>query len=410
MIQFTSLRGCFPALVLFVSSASVFAEENGVALKETSDPGLLRDRGLEVGGSLTGDLFRNFSGGLEPGWEGNGLLHLQVDLDLERALGWRGARFGMCLLGIAGEDLSETRAGNLLTVSNLAAREGVRLLDFWVEQDFLDGGLSVRAGQLVADSDFMVCTLSELFVNGTFGWPALAFLNQPEGGSGWPLASLGVRVAWEPAENLLVQAGVYEGHSRGEDGNRHGLHWNPGADSGWTCLAEVATGWTMGGLPGGLKIGGWLQTGDHADALDGGKKNNGGGYLIVEQALCTECQAGPAAEEGPPPRGVSAFARIGGAPANRSFCDFYADCGLVCQGPLPGRADDKLGLGFAYAHISDKGRQGMAADGFRGLSSEAALELTYQLQLTDRLFVQPDLQYIIRPGAVDGGLRVSLEF
>ena len=114
-------------------------------------------------------------------------------------------------------------------------------------------------------------------------------------------------------------------------------------------------------------------------------------------------------------QGLSAFARAGGAPNDRNPINFYADGGLVYQGLLPGRPNDKIGVAAAIARVGDNAR-GLDADtGMYGnfyfpvRSSEAMIELTYQAQFKPWLMVQPDLQYIVNPGGgvlnPDGALR-----
>jgi porin len=102
---------------------------------------------------------------------------------------------------IASEDL----VGNFLTISNIAGFNTLRCLELWFQQDFFqrDGGgalpgLSIRVGQLTADSEFIISDYGATFVNGTFGWPAFTYTNIPNGGPGYPMAAPGVRLAVTP--------------------------------------------------------------------------------------------------------------------------------------------------------------------------------------------------------------------
>jgi porin len=71
---------------------------------------------------------------------------------------------------------------------------------------------------------------------------------------------------------------------------------------------------------------------------------------------------------------------------------------------VPGRPDDKVGVAFAYARIGNNAR---GLDGDIGAfgnffypvrSGEAMIEMMYQTQWTKWWTVQPEVQYIIRPG------------
>jgi porin len=114
-------------------------------------------------------------------------------------------------------------------------------------------------------------------------------------------------------------------------------------------------------------------------------------------------------------QGLSAFFRAGGVPDDRNLIDFYADGGLMYKGLIPRRPDDKIGVAFAYARVGDNAR-GLDSDiGSFGnffypvRSGETMIELMYQTPLTKWWTVQPEMQYIIRPGGgvlnSDGSLR-----
>ena len=75
------------------------------------------------------------------------------------------------------------------------------------------------------------------------------------------------------------------------------------------------------------------------------------------------------------------------------------------RSPFRYRTYDTLGLGLGYAHVS-KQAAGLDADNiaFSGNTtpirgSEKFIELTYQYQVRPWVQVQPDIQYVFRPGA-----------
>jgi porin len=106
---------------------------------------------------------------------------------------------------------------------------------------------------------------------------------------------------------------------------------------------------------------------------------------------------------------------VGGAPNDRNLISFYADAGLLYKGLLSDRPDDKIGIATAYARIGENARQLDADTALYGnpfypiRSNETMIELMYQAQLRPWWTLQPDLQYIIRPGGgvlnPDGNLR-----
>lgn len=111
--------------------------------------------------------------------------------------------------------------------------------------------------------------------------------------------------------------------------------------------------------------------------------------------------AGTEAPEGPELR---VFGRVGFTPADRNLVSFYAETGFNFRGLLPNRPRDVFGAAFSYAGISGDLR-GLTRDAnrFNGTRDalpdfEGVLELTYQVNLTPWLSLQPDLQWIIHPG------------
>ena len=67
----------------------------------------------------------------------------------------------------------------------------------------------------------------------------------------------------------------------------------------------------------------------------------------------------------------------------------YAAAGLLSQGILPGRPQDVLALGFNRSEFS----RSIAPN----QSYEAAIELNYKIQISERLQIQPLMQWIINP-------------
>jgi porin len=99
------------------------------------------------------------------------------------------------------------------------------------------------------------------------------------------------------------------------------------------------------------------------------------------------------------PNGVGLFARVIGAPGQQNIVDFYADGGITFSGMIPGRADDKLGIGLAYSGISN-GAHALDIESGRPvtLTHEALFELCYTVQVRTGWTLQPDFQYIWQPG------------
>jgi porin len=83
------------------------------------------------------------------------------------------------------------------------------------------------------------------------------------------------------------------------------------------------------------------------------------------------------------------------------------------DGFLPGREYDRFGLLVAAALAGEDFRRALLGQDKQIAGHETALELTYRLQLTDWLTLQPDLQYVINSGLdpeLEDALVVGLRF
>lgn len=394
-----------------------------------SDPGGVRAalaaQGVAYSLTYIGEGMANLSGGFRRGAIGQGRLDAQLDLDLAKMLGWTGATIHANAYGIHGHGLSRYYLANLHVTSAIEALSSGRLYELYLEQKLFDDKLSVRAGQLALDTEFIVSQFATLFVNSTFGFPTITAADLPNGGPAYPLATPGVRVKYAPSAALSFAGGVYNGNPSGtgpgdpQRDNRNGLEFR--ARDPALLIGEIA--YTYGGagpagLPGTVKVGGWHHLGPFADqrfgtAPDGSRalladpdtsaaprrlRGNAGGYAVLDQTLYRL----PGTSDG----GIGAFVRVSGAPGDRNLIDLYADGGLTFKGFVPGRPNDTFGIAVAHARVSARVR-GFDADtavfnpaAFQPIrSSETAVELTYQAQVAPGITLQPDLQYIVRPGA-----------
>ncbi len=376
----------------------------------------LEGRGITFFGGYAVEVWGNTTGGLKQGAVYTGLLDFGVDLDLERLVGWQGATFHSSWLWLSGRDASEDLVGNLFTISNIAGFNTLRAFELWLEQSILDDRLSLRIGQLAADEEFIISETAGAFLNGTFGWPALASEALPNGGPAYPLATLGARLAVHPTDWFSFLAAGFQGNPFAEDVNRHGFRWRLDDENGATFLAEAQFRWNETPLPGTVKFGGFANTESFERSNGSGDEVDGnfGFYAIVDQALYREPDTvstttptlskdaksfkEPVSVVESSNQGLNAFARAGFTPQDRNFVGFYFDTGLAYTGLIPTRDNDIVGLALGYADLTHDAAQLAFDEGSRRVGYEIVLEATYDIEVTPWLHVQPDAQYIIRPG------------
>ena len=379
---------------------------------------LLEDRGVSLFGSYTCEVWGNTTGGLKTGSVYTGLLEFGAEVDLEKLVDWSGGSVGTSWLWLSGRDASEDLVGNFLTISNIAGFNTLRMMELWFQQNFLEDKISLRLGNITADSEFLVSDFGGLFINAEFGWPALASMNMPGGGAAYPTGGLGARVELQPTDWMSFRSGVFLTNLIPQNINRAGFRWDLNAKQAVTWMNEVCfshgTDEKCGVLPGFVKAGMWLQTGAEANPLNPSSNlPNTGFYLLADQLLIPERhEDGSIGDEG-----LGSFAGIGFTPPNRNVVDFYLNAGLSYKGLLPGREADTCGISCGLASLSNGADGALREEGLTPQDAEMVLEATYQCVLAPCFFVQPDIQYIINPGATTAyahalvlGARFSVVF
>ena len=354
------------------------------------------NRGVELFAGYTAEVWGNTTGGIKTGSVYTGLLDFGLNLDLEKLAGWKGASMSTTWLWLSGRDASQDLAGNFLTISNIAGFNTLRMLDLWAQQELLDGQLSIRAGQITADSEFLISDYGSLFINGTFGWPSLAYMNLPNGGPGFPVGTPGARLAWNPVDWFTFMTAGFQGNVFAQDVNKHGFRWSLDAETGFTFMNEAQVRWGQADdskiLPGTVKLGAWFQTGQNADALAGTTSSgNSGYYMVLDQMLFREpanstafehcCKDGKCTTEATAPeknnQGLGCFARLGFTPPDRNVVDFYFDTGVTYKGLIPNRDNDTIGVAFGFAKTSSAWQQDCDCDALSENGAEMVLEATY---------------------------------
>lgn len=383
-------------------------------------PNPLQQYGVKFAATYIGEVLGNPSGGLKQGSVYEGRLNLAVDVDLQKLAGLDQLTFHANMFQIHGGGLSRGSLQNYFVVSGIEALPSTRLYEAYFEKQWGEKKISLKAGQLAADSEFFNTKYTDVLTNASMGWPAITSLDLPSGGPSPPLAAMGARLLVNVTEQLSVLGGVFNGDQAGpgsgdpQERNRYGVNFR--VNDPPLLLGQIQYAWNnKKGDPnpaGQIKFGGWRHFGSFADQRLG---SNGvslasptssgeplllsgdiGGWMVFEQKIYRV----PKSDD----RGIGIFTRVSGAPADRNLIDLYADGGIEFIGLSDQRPDDKFGIAAGYAHVS-KSAQALDAD-YRALvnpnwparSFEGLLTAVYQYQIRDGWTLQPNFQYIIHPG------------
>ncbi|CUU19290.1 porin [Bradyrhizobium sp. JR7.2] len=386
----------------------------------------LANKGLNFGATYIADNIANVSGGVKRGAIHFGRLDLSVDADLDKLVGWAGGRFYANAFVIYGQGLSRNYVMNLATISEIEALPDQRLYNAYFEQSFFGDRLNIRAGQQAADVEFFDSQTDDLFINGTFGWPAIKASNLPAGGPAPPIAVPGIRIKAALTDNITAFGAVFNGDPSGPGDqdpqlrDHHGLAFRVN-DPPWV-IGQVRFNYDIdiGGRPlaGNFTPGAWKHYGSFdsqrftAEGLSiadpGGSgvparlRGNYGIFAVIEQVLYRPPEVKDNTTSASLP-GVTAFGRIAYSPPDRNLIDLYVDGGIGFVGFTPGRPLDRFGVAMAYMRISNTARNlDIDTQAFTGIqspvrSNETLIEMIYEAHIKPGWLIAPYFQYVFRP-------------
>ena len=388
----STLRKLTGYLFLILLPASLFSQiveiekqeeeetEKVADLYLTGDWGGVRQKMAEKGVVFetvyTAESVYNAMGGTSQGYAALGNLDITLDMDMAKLLGWTGGHIFVYGLGGHGQSPSGI-IGDLQVTSNIdAGMDYFKLYHVWIQQTFLDDKIGLLLGLHDLNSEFYVTDPAGLFFNSSFGIGADLSQTGVNGPSIFPSNALAARLNVQPVENFYINAGLYNAIAGNPD--------DPGATYIDFTFAE---GFLIAGEIGyasenDIKIagGGWVYT-KQISNLNGKNDTGYGAYLLFDKTL----------EEK-----FSFFVRGGIANPLVYQIALNISGGIHLSGKLWGRDDDEFGLGVTTVINSDDYRKSSATT----LDiHETAFELTYRIQPSAWVAVQPDVQYVLNPGA-----------
>jgi porin len=317
-----------------------------------------------------------------------GLANLDVvaDLDLENLVTWHGARIKLHGLSNHGGQPNNF-AGTLQGVDNIEVTSNrTKLYQAWIEQDLFGGKVSLLTGLADLNADFYQNDSAGLLLAPAFGIGSELAATGPNGPSIFPSTALTARVRVALRSDVYVKAAVVNARS-GVLGDPGGVDW--GLREGGLLIGEL--GWTGRGK---LAVGYWHYTKRQTDirraGIDGMPSSAiaQGAYLLVDQRLSARNTRGPA---------INVFARVGVSDGATTPFSGGGQLGVLITGLLTARPESQMSFGINRGILSTRYRANSGDVGVPLSQSETGLEMSFSDQLTSRLRVQPDLQYVIRP-------------
>jgi porin len=361
----------------------------------------LEDHGITPTFTFVTDSLGNPTGGSEQGFTTANNVGLDLNFDLEKLGVVAGGSFLLSMSYRFGGSLSANYIHNVFTVQQVFGGETFHLINVAYLQKLFDDRVELRIGRIATGDDFLVSPYNYVFVqNGFDGNPVSIFFNSP-GMTAYPNDTWGTLVKVRPTARTYIMGGVYNGDPSIRSNDHNGADFS--MDGPAFAIGEIA--YQPNSLPGdhGLignyKAGFWYDNSLYSDFNTGAvNRGNWGFYGMFDQVLVRFGE--PASHRG---FGV-AGSFLTSPDQSISQMPYFFTAALVTRGIVPSRPRDIIGLGVVYGHFSndlqDSQRRAQQLDSNVGVQShETVLEVTYRLALLkSALYVQPDLQYVFRPG------------
>jgi porin len=115
-------------------------------------PNPLQKYGVKFAATYIGETLGNVSGGLKRGAVYEGRLNLAVDVDLQKLIGVDQLTFHANMFQVHGGGPSRGTLQNLFVLSGIEALPSTRLYEAYLEKQWGNKRVSLKVGQLAADS------------------------------------------------------------------------------------------------------------------------------------------------------------------------------------------------------------------------------------------------------------------
>ena len=336
--------------------------------------------------TIQGGLFRNFAGGIDQGNNFIGKTNLILTLDTEAAGLWKNGMFLVNGVNMLGGNTTLRYVGDFQPISrNEATPERTGLFELWYKHTM--GRAFILVGQHDMNRSFGTSRYAGNSINSAFGMNPSLTPNAGYSFSIFPRTMPGIYFAHEGIRagkaSIALHAAVYAGASAPLEEDRYNVRWNLDQGSHSRFEAHYI------GRRGSYKLGFMYHSGmfpsvlNDTDQIDG----NMGVYFIADQQLTTKDDD----ENG---EGLGLFVQLGTAPGDQNLVRSFASVGINYTGPFAKRNEDVLFVGLLNSALNQDLTEQTRMD-----KNRTILEVNYAFKFGKNFTLQPDLQYIINPGA-----------
>ena len=373
----------------------------------------LSDAGIEPFLYYTNIISGNPVGGVKQGATYVDDFYFGLNLYLNKLVGWDGAKLTISGVNRDGRGLTEHYVGSRYDVQQTVGGQNFFVYQVFLEQKFWNDKASLKLGRFGASDDFNGSKIYGLYLNNGIDGDIRNVLFDTQF-SAYPFATWAARLRVDPTPEWNAQLGVFQTWNDIFDRTHNGLNWGIRGDDGVFVIGQF--GWSpefwkqslpneskdgktitstseLKGLAGHYWIGGSFSPWSGFTEFGTNNKRAGsyGFYVHGDQMVYQET---PGSDQG-----LTIWTASGLYPQpSISIVPFQVNFGLVYKGLIPRRDNDQTTFGFIYGNFSEHYARTVKAAGNGVPDYESVLEFGHRIQLTKFAFIQPDLQWVIRPG------------
>ena len=340
-------------------SVSQLAQEPGHLIKD------FNQRGLSFQGLFINDWSEELRG-TDPDGFGRYSLDLSLNLDANKALGWKGSSAYVRLKQHINE-FGEMYPDAVQIPSNIDSASRTTLYELWAQQVLFSEKLRLKVGKIDANTEFDQVQGAADFLNSSMGYSPtiMAFPSYPE-------PKLAAAAFYSVRRSDQIGVGVFRT-----------------AGNGILSVVEPGHSWSLpkNDLPGHVNVGYWRLDGSIA-RFDGSQSSmTQGVYTVLEQTVWRQTLTGKDSQ-----RVLSTFFQFGHSDGVVSDLTAHLGAGLVMQAPLTVRPHDAVGLAYTGVQFSPYGNASEKRQ------NESTIESYYKLTISSKISFVQDFQLIHRPG------------
>lgn len=366
----------------------------------------LADKGVEAFAYYNAIVASNVSGGIRKETNYAHDIFAGVKLDLDKLLGWKNTVFTVTGINRQGSDITPS-VGSQYSVMQLVGGQTTFLYNATLEKTFNDGDLSVKFGRMTATDDFVGSPLYSYSLNNAVDGQIRAVLFDGVMTS-YPFAVWGGRVKAKVSDDSFAQVGVFQISPDMWDASKRGLDMSISSDDGVSVFLQYDWNPVIDGRPAHFFVGmnntffmdlPQFNTGSVAEKFT--RFYAHGDYQVYR-------------EPGTADEGLTLFATLAYTAQDKvAIIPLQSSVGAHYKGLLPGRPDDRTVAFVTHGGFSDAYSDQLVAGGGSAVDHEMVFELGHRVQLTKYAYVQPDVQWIKRPGGtgnIDDAVVLGVQF